>query len=127
MMCSTQTLVVHHAKTRFLIERLLRTLSRSVSKKSAETVLVENDVIRLGGEVRYDLCVPRVPDENPACASIRGGDCLARSKWPVLDPVWSIGETRIRKIRSETHLQIDDGHSCFPRRIQHAGRRRHGR
>lgn len=64
-------------------------------EKSAVSVLVENDVAGFGRQVRYDLRIPRVSNENPACRSVWSSDYLTRAQGPMLNPVWGIGATSI--------------------------------
>jgi hypothetical protein len=94
--------------------------------KPAVSMLVENDVARFGRQVRHNLSIPGISNEDPTCRSVWSGDCLTYAQWSMLDPVWSAGRTRIGKIGSKAHFQVNDNDAGAPRCSQDAGGGRNG-
>ena len=81
-------------------------------------MLVQDDVARLGRQLRDNVRIPRVPDEDPAFRTVRGSHHSARAKHEVSRIVGRAGSTGIRKIRPECHLQVDDLHTRPSRQIE---------
>ena len=94
--------------------------------ESAVTLLVKNNVAGLGRQLRHDLRVPGIADENPAALPVRGGYSVAQAQAAMLDPVRSIEVPSIREVRPVAHLKVDDAYAGLPRRGQNAGRGRNG-
>jgi hypothetical protein len=80
----------------------------SVWQKTAEVVLVEDDIVGLRRQFWNNLRVPGVLDQNPTLASVRGPNRLSDAEPQMPRSVRGIPRTEVQEIGTEAHLQIDD-------------------
>ena len=108
-----------------ILDALLRQPLMEVGlEESAEPGLVDHEVLRLRLQLGDDIAVPRVANENPAGAAVRGVHRLAYAELEMTQPIRGVGRAEIGQIRQVRHFQVHDPEPGAPRRGQSSCRRR---
>src|SRR6266550_3745650 len=77
--------------------------------EAAESRLIHHDIPSLGFKLRDYLCTPIVADKNPSRGAIRRLDCFSDMHYLQMPrPVHRVGSAKVGKVRTKTHLEIDD-------------------
>ena len=67
-----------------------------------------NTIPWLRHELAHPLGVPAIPNQDVALGAIRRGDPFANANPFMGDPVSRVDGAKIREVRAEFHLEVDD-------------------